>query len=61
VNHRCPGEPVTVALIEQSIDFLTRRLTYDVPRQDVEIDFGRQPALRRDRFVIANVRVVVRD
>lgn len=37
--------------------FLARRLVYDVPRQDLRIDYARLPALPRSRSVIANVRL----
>jgi hypothetical protein len=33
-------------------------MTYDVPEQDVRIDFSRVPALPHSRFVISNVKEV---
>jgi fatty-acid peroxygenase len=55
-NHRCPGEAITLELMKVSLEFLTGKLTYDVPRQDLEIDYGRLPALPQSRFIISNVR-----
>lgn len=51
VNHRCPGEDVTVALLAA---FATRlaRLDYTVPEQDLTISLRRIPALPRSRFVL---------
>jgi fatty-acid peroxygenase len=55
VQHRCPGEGVTVAITKVSVDFLARRLGYDVPPQDLRIDFHRLPALPRSHFVMRDV------
>jgi fatty-acid peroxygenase len=54
-NHRCAGEWVTIALMESAAAFLARRLRYDVPEQDLQIDYTRLPALPKSRFVIGNV------
>lgn len=57
LGHRCAGEWVTVELMKVAVDFLARRLAYDVPgQQDLRITRSRMPALPRSRFVIANVR-----
>jgi hypothetical protein len=55
-GHRCPGEWITLALLETAADAFARRLEYAVPRQDLRIDFGRLPALPRSGFAIARVR-----
>lgn len=54
-NHRCPGEGITVALMRQAADFLVHRLRYAVPPQDLHIDYGRLPALPRDRMRIYRI------
>lgn len=54
-QHRCPGEGVTVALMRLAVDWLARRLGYDVPAQDLRLDMGRLPALPRSRFIIQDV------
>jgi fatty-acid peroxygenase len=58
-GHRCPGEGITVALMKVGLDFLARRMAYDVPEQDLELDWRRLPALPRSRMVLANVRAAV--
>lgn len=58
-HHRCPGEGVTVALMKQAVDYLANRLRYEVPRQDLSIDYARLPALPRDRMILKDVRLVV--
>lgn len=54
-DHRCPGEPATIALMEEAVRQLTRRMHYRVPAQDLTIDLRRMPALPRDGFVIREV------
>lgn len=56
IGHRCPGEWITIGLMKLAADVLTRRIRYDVPTQDLQIDWSRLPALPRSRFVIRNVR-----
>ena len=56
VTHRCPGEGIAVELMKAAVGFLTRDITYDVPDQNLELDFSRLPALPRSRFVVSSVR-----
>ena len=51
VNHRCPGEDVTVALLATFAARLAG-LDYTVPEQDLTISLRRIPALPRSRFVL---------
>jgi fatty-acid peroxygenase len=57
-NHRCAGEWITIALMKAAVDVLVRRLRYDVPDQDLRVDYARLPALPKSRFVIRNVQWV---
>ncbi|SFI22855.1 cytochrome P450 [Modicisalibacter xianhensis] len=56
VNHRCPGEWFTIALIKEGVRQLTRHMTYEVPQQDLRIDWSRMPIIPESRFVIASIR-----
>jgi fatty-acid peroxygenase len=56
LQHRCPGEWITVALMHTAIDFFTETIRYNVPAQDLRVDTRRLPALPRSRFVISAVR-----
>ena len=56
VTHRCPGEDITLSLMKVAASALARRMTYDVPGQDLSVDFTRLPALPRSRFVMRKVR-----
>ncbi|MEE1940249.1 cytochrome P450 [Streptomyces sp. TRM 70361] len=55
VNHRCPGEDITVALL-RALSVRLARLEYRVPEQDLSIPLRRVPARPRSGFVIADVR-----
>ena len=58
LGHRCPGEGIVLELMRLALDFLTARMEYAVPPQDLELDCRRLPALPRSRFVIEGVRAV---
>ncbi|MUL41006.1 cytochrome P450 [Streptomonospora sp. PA3] len=51
LHHRCPGEPIAVALIA-AVSRRLARLRYEVPRQDMAVDMKRLPALPRSGCVI---------
>lgn len=55
MHHRCPGEWITIELMKQASEVLSRSIRYDVPEQDLRIDYSRLPALPRSRFIIKNV------
>jgi fatty-acid peroxygenase len=57
VHHRCPGEWITIELMKDAVRLLTRRIDYDLPPQDLRIEFDRLPALPRSRIVLKNVRL----
>ncbi|MEV5318170.1 cytochrome P450 [Streptomyces sp. NPDC052687] len=54
-GHRCPGEGMTIGLLEALATRLAR-LEYTVPEQDLTISLRRIPARPRSGFVIADVR-----
>lgn len=53
-GHRCPGEPITVALVRE-LSVRLARLDYDVPEQDLSISLRRMPARPRSGVLIENV------
>ncbi|MFS0724234.1 cytochrome P450 [Paenibacillus sp. 1P07SE] len=55
-GHRCPGEELTIRVMDASLAFLTGGISYQVPEQDLEIDLSRMPALPESRFVMTAVR-----
>jgi fatty-acid peroxygenase len=58
VNHRCPGEPISIELLKATAGIFARRVRYEVPSQDLEINFRRVPALPRSKCQIRNVVLV---
>jgi fatty-acid peroxygenase len=56
-GHRCPGEAVTIALLE-ALAVRLSRLEYDVPVQDLTIPLRRIPTRPRSGFRITGVHPV---
>jgi fatty-acid peroxygenase len=55
-GHRCAGEAVTVAVMLEACEILTRIIEYDVPSQCLDVPLSRMPTLPVSGFVISNVR-----
>lgn len=55
VNHRCPGEGITIELMKLTARFLSTGIRYEVPQQDLQLEWRRMPALPRSRFVMRNI------
>lgn len=55
-GHRCPGEWITVELLKRSAHLLTNTMIYDVPAQDLSLDFSRMPAIPESRFIMSNIQ-----
>ena len=41
---------------EQAVDFLTNRMTYEVPDQDLTFSLSRMPTLPRSGFMISKIK-----
>lgn len=54
-GHRCPGEDITMALLETVLPRLAS-LEYDVPTQDLSISLARIPARVASGMVLTHVR-----
>lgn len=55
-GHRCPGEPITVSVLQQAMRFLAG-LRYDVPPQDLGYSLTRMPTRPRSGVLLENVRL----
>lgn len=55
-GHRCPGEPLAIALLVSALRMLTRRMSYAVPAQDLAIKTSRMPAQPESLLIISDVR-----
>lgn len=57
-HHRCPGERITLALMEAGTRLLARELRYEVPRQNLTVRLSRVPAMPESGLVRRRVRRV---
>jgi fatty-acid peroxygenase len=57
-GHRCPGEWITIELLKRSAHLMTNLMQYDVPEQDLSLDFARMPAIPKSRFIMRNIQRV---
>lgn len=55
INHRCPGEWITIELMKVMLNLLTQSLQYDVPEQDLEISLSTMPTAPKSGFIISSV------
>lgn len=55
-GHRCAGEWITVQLMETSLEYLAKKIDYQVPMQNLEYSMIRMPSIPNSRFIIEGVR-----
>jgi fatty-acid peroxygenase len=54
-GHRCPGEWITIALMDLALDKLVSAMTYTVADQDLSVSLRRFPTLPASGFVLTDV------
>ena len=57
INHRCPGEWITIELMKVTLNFLTQSLKYNVPQQNLEISLSRMPTIPKSGFAIDKIEL----
>ncbi len=55
-GHRCPGEMIVMHGLALALHFLTRGITYRVPRQNLQYNLRRMPTRPKSGFVMRDVR-----
>jgi fatty-acid peroxygenase len=55
-GHRCPGESITLELVQSALRCLTEVMEYEVPPQDLRLPLWRMPTVPHSRFRIGAVR-----
>lgn len=55
-GHRCPGEGITVEVMKASLDFLSGKIDFEVPNQDLSYSLVKMPTLPESGFVMSNIR-----
>lgn len=56
-NHRCAGEWMTIIVMEESMKYFAKEITYDVPAQDFTVDRTKLPGRVKSGMDIKNVRL----
>jgi fatty-acid peroxygenase len=56
LNHRCPGEWMSIAIMKRAVRELVDGMEYDVPEQDLDVDMTDMPTLPESGFIMRNVR-----
>lgn len=54
-GHRCPGEWITIEVLKTFLGFLTERVQFSLPPQDLTYDLARMPTLPTSGFVMTSV------
>jgi fatty-acid peroxygenase len=54
-GHRCAGENFTVELMKTALNFLLFEMDYEVPEQNLNIDWSRLPAIPESRIILKNI------
>ncbi|MGK7397892.1 MAG: cytochrome P450 [Candidatus Cyclobacteriaceae bacterium M3_2C_046] len=54
-GHRCAGEWLTIDVMKQAAQFLTQRMDYQVPVQDLSVNMSRMPTTPQSRFIMSQV------
>jgi fatty-acid peroxygenase len=55
VDHRCPGELITIELMRSLVEFFSYRISYHVPKQNLTLSMARLPAAPRSLMKINKV------
>lgn len=55
-HHRCPGEIITIELLKVFLRFMTREISYNIPRQDLSFSLKVIPTLPASGLIIEKVR-----
>lgn len=56
MGHRCAGEWVTIEVMKVSLQYLSNKLDYEIPNQDLSYSMVSIPSLPHSKFIMANVR-----
>ncbi|MCE3254679.1 MAG: cypC [Rickettsiaceae bacterium] len=55
-HHRCPGEFIAIQLINTALNFLVKKISYEVKGENLDINLTRVPALPHSPLIISNVK-----
>jgi fatty-acid peroxygenase len=55
-NHRCPGEWLTIQVLKKTMFLLSQAMEYEVPPQDLTIEFNKLITQPKSGFIISKVK-----
>lgn len=55
-NHRCPGEWLTIYIMETCLDMLLHGMHYDVPEQNLQYSMTKMPSLPKSNFRMTHIQ-----
>jgi fatty-acid peroxygenase len=58
LHHRCPGEDLTILLIESALRLFCRRMHYTIVEQDLSVSPRRMPMLSANCLVLSDIEAV---
>ncbi len=56
MGHRCAGEWVTIEVMKVSLDYLAKRMEYEVPNQDLSYSMVSMPSIPHSKIILKNVK-----
>lgn len=57
-HHRCPGEKIAIELMKMATKFLSRKITYSLPEQNLSLLENKLPGLPASKMIIQRIQRV---
>lgn len=55
-GHRCAGEWATIEILEVSLDYLLKKIEYDIPDQDLSYSLTSIPSIPHSKIILQNIK-----
>ncbi len=55
MGHRCAGEWVTIEIMKVSLDFLVKKIKYEIPNQDLSLKMNKMPSIPQNPIILKNI------
>lgn len=57
-GHRCPGEWLTIAVMQRTLDIMVNKMDYAVPEQDLSLSMTKMPSVPKSGMVLNDVKQI---
>ena len=57
-GHRCVGEHITLAMMNVALDVLTKKISYELPPQDLSYSISTIPTIIRSGVIMKNIKEI---